>query len=284
MPSLTRPLTDAEVAQALAHLDAVRTLLSPPAPPPPPGDTLRIVHWNTHHGGIPVKAGVDQKLNVQGITDWLVRLTPDLVSLNELEENDGYGQLDQLEAHRAALETAQGVPWVAAFVSYAGSDKRQGGGQGLLSKTTLGPSLRKGLSAGRSVGYLPIDAGVGLLSTHLSNTSAVDRATQVNQLLVWQRTLGLDRALLCGDFNAVPGAAELDALKMTGLYQDAWVEATGKGTATSFTPDGATRTHRIDYVWVRGFDVLSVDVPDTSTGGVFPSDHHPVVVVVRPLP
>lgn len=264
---------------------------NPPQDPPvqPPSSTVRVVHWNLHHGGIPVDANeVDHKLNVQAVTDWLIQMKPDIVSLNELEEFDGYGQLDQLEHHRAALQEAQKVPWYAEFVAASGSGKRQGGGNGLLSKSPLGNPMRKSLSASRSIiaAQQPqIGMGTGypiVATTHLSSTSAADRGTQVKEVVAFMQGLpAAERVILAGDFNAVPTASELGPLGAAG-YKDAWMEASKVGMATSIVkPNGITHgSHRIDYVWVKGWVVVSVEVPDTSVEGLFPSDHHPVVVVL----
>jgi hypothetical protein len=47
------------------------------------GTTLRVVHWNTHHGGY----GTDGKYDVNRVVTWLVKMKPDVISLNEIEKN-----------------------------------------------------------------------------------------------------------------------------------------------------------------------------------------------------
>lgn len=239
--------------------------------PPVPSPALKLVHWNTHHGGV----GSDGKMNVQGITDWLVKFKPDIVSLNELEENDGYGNSDQLEQHRAALQAQQGVPWYSLFCTMTGGSKLQGGGIGLLSKFPLDVPMRRGLTAGRPLLAAQQPFG-SLFTTHPVSDNAGYRAAQISEVA---SLLPVASAfVLCGDFNASPGSSELNPL---GQFSDAWLEAKKLGTATSFTADGATKSHRIDYVFFRGLVVASCDVPDTRTNGVFPSDHHPVVVTFK---
>jgi exonuclease III len=70
---------------------------------------------------------------------------------------------------------------------------------------------------------------------------------------------------------------------MATPFQDAWAAAKTTGTATSFNGTGDTRGgSRFDYVFlsrVTSLALRSVDVPDTITNGVYPSDHDPVVAV-----
>jgi len=239
---------------------------------------LKVVHWNTHHGG----KRTDGRLDVQGITNWLVKFAPDVVSLNEVEQNDGYGNSDQLEHHRAALEAAQGVPWYAAFVQMTGGSTSQGIGNALLSKQILTFVERKGLYGGRSAMVAPQPFGA-LFTTHPDPDSAQKRNAELTQILVWQcqRLQNATPLIICGDFNATPTSVEVAPWPV--LFKDAWTEAKKIGKATSFTTDGITHgSHRIDYVWYRGMTIESCEVPDTrDSGGIYPSDHHPVVAVFK---
>lgn len=234
---------------------------------------MRVVHWNTHHGG----KRTDGVLDVKGLTAWLVKFAPDVVSLNELEQFDGYGNIDQLETHRAALEIAQRTPWYAAFVQMTGGSTNKGIGNGLLSKQPLMSVNRKGLFGGRSVLSCVQPFGV-VYTTHSDPNSAQKRNIELTQILLWQTPLPV---IVCGDFNATPTSVEV--APWPTLFKDAWVEAKKLGTATAFTGDGITHgSHRIDYVWYRGLTISSVDVPDTrNAAGVFPSDHHPVIATFK---
>lgn len=233
---------------------------------------MKVVHWNLHHGGV----GSDGKLNVQAITDALVGFAPDYVSLNELEENDGYGHIDQLEQHRLALQTAQGVPWYATFCALNGGSKVQGIGVAVLAKQP-GVASRRDLG-GRPMLTMTYD-GLTLVTTHPDPDSAVKRGAQLGQVLVQTGILSMLLScptLICGDFNAAPSAVEVAAFPV--YYKDAWVEGKRLGVATAFN-DGSTHgKSRIDYQWSRGLVLTGVAVPDTrNPAGVFPSDHYPVV-------
>lgn len=237
---------------------------------------MRVVHWNTHHGGVPVDSnGVNQPFNLQGITDWLVKFNPDFVSLNELEQNDGYGNIDQLEHHRAALQVAQNRPWNSIFCGMTGSSNNKGGGVGLLASTGLITNIRKGLYGSRPLLSGMVNFGF-LATTHPDPNSPSKRSTEVAQIFSQFYPI-ITPQLICGDFNATPTSTEI--APFVNIFSDAWIEAKKLGTATSFKPDGITHgSHRIDYMFYRGLTVVAFDVPDTSTNGIFPSDHHPLVV------
>ena len=63
------------------------------APPPPPrrpsgSTTLRVLHWNTHHGGV----GSDGVWDPQRLMKWVAKFNPDIVSLNEVERYTSWGK------------------------------------------------------------------------------------------------------------------------------------------------------------------------------------------------
>jgi endonuclease/exonuclease/phosphatase family metal-dependent hydrolase len=233
---------------------------------------MKVIQWNTHHGG----TGSDGKLNVAAITDFLVRAAPDVVSLNELEQNDSYGHTDQLEQHRAALQTSQGVPWFATFCQLNGGSKNLGIGVGVLSKTAPLTVVRKDL--GGRPGLVVYTPGLFVATTHADPDSAAKRNAELAQLLILlSQGNGTPRQIICGDYNAVPTSVEMAPWPV--LYQDAWTQAGKINQATSFNTTGVTHgVHRIDYIWYKGLTIQACDVPDTRhAAGIFPSDHHPVV-------
>lgn len=87
--------------------------------------------------------------------------------------------------------------------------------------------------------------------------------------------------VLTGDFNDVPGSAP-HAILTAGL-SDAWTAAVRRsgpeGTYNGFGGDG---DRRIDWVLTRGFRVDEARTILRREGGVFPSDHWPVLAVLRP--
>jgi len=85
--------------------------------------------------------------------------------------------------------------------------------------------------------------------------------------------------IMMGDFNTNPGTS--DYYLMADANWDAWAVAANAGTASSYNGTGATHgTSRFDYVFYSSLTYLSlakVRVPDMSSGGIWPSDHDPVV-------
>ena len=87
--------------------------------------------------------------------------------------------------------------------------------------------------------------------------------------------------IMLGDFNTWPGTG--DYWIIGSPYRDAWAVASDAGTASSYNGTGATHgASRFDYVFyskAAALTLRSVKVPDTRVGGVFPSDHDPVIAV-----
>src|SRR5262249_48073896 len=88
----------------------------PPPPPPPPtpaptGSSLRILQWNTHHGGY----GTDNVYSPDRIASWAASMKPDVVMFNEIEKNDSWGNQDQPEVYKALLQQKTGKTWYYVF-------------------------------------------------------------------------------------------------------------------------------------------------------------------------
>jgi len=108
---------------------------------------------------------------------------------------------------------------------------------------------------------------VGVFVTHLDfRPEPAVRATQVREMLAIMKG---PRQVLLGDFNAEPGAPELEPL---------WEHLVDAGGPATF-PTGSP-TKRLDFVVVnRGLRVVDVRVPGTGA-----SDHLPVVARVTAGP
>src|SRR5207244_8371496 len=57
-------------------------------PPPSPSGTLRVLQYNTHHGGW----GTDGVYDPNRIVDWIMKANPDVISLNEIEVGDSWSK------------------------------------------------------------------------------------------------------------------------------------------------------------------------------------------------
>ena len=206
--------------------------------------TLKVLDWNTHHG-----EGTDGEYNLQRFVTWIARSGADVVTLNEVEKNNSWGNEDQPARYAALLRAATGRTWYYTFA------QRDGGtnGQGNLILSTI-PFEATGattLSYSRSVARAQIlvnGVRVNIFSTHLDADSGARRATQMEELKRWAANYS-QQHIMTGDFNAWPGAAEIS--NMTSAAHDAWAVAKANNTAVAYEGNtaGNTRSSRIDYIW-----------------------------------
>jgi endonuclease/exonuclease/phosphatase family metal-dependent hydrolase len=241
------------------------------------GTLLKVLDWNTHHG-----VGTDGVYNIDRIATWIVKTGANVVSLNEVEKNDGWGNEDQPARYAALLKAKTGKTWYYKFAQRDGYTN----GQGNLLLTTLpldssGSSL---LSYDRSAARIAITVNglaINVFSTHLDANSSSYRTTEMGELKKWVGGYAEQR-IIAGDFNAWPGATEIG--NMTSAYYDSWAVAVSKGIQVSYSGNeaGNTRNSRIDYVFYsHGASRLVLkqcrvfDVRDAN--GVQPSDHRPVM-------
>jgi endonuclease/exonuclease/phosphatase family metal-dependent hydrolase len=254
--------------------------VAPPPPPPDPvptGSTLKMLHWNIHHG-----VGTDGKYDLDRIASWIVKTGGQVVSLNEIEYYTSFGNEDQPARFESLLEAKTGTNWYRTFATATGATKYNG--NAIFSVFPIESTDSYQLSYGRSVIQASIVVNgrtVNVFSTHLDANSSSYRATQMNQLKSFASTYAEQR-IIGGDFNTWPTAGEIT--RMTGTYYDVWAEAKLDGTAVAYAGNeaGNTRNSRIDYIFqskgaialvLKGARVF--DTRDAS--GVMPSDHRPLL-------
>jgi endonuclease/exonuclease/phosphatase family metal-dependent hydrolase len=259
-------------------------LVTPPPSLPPPTTTattatLRVLQYNTHHGGW----GTDGVYNPSRLVAWVVKANPDIVSLNEIEVNTSWSKgADQTTLYQTLIQNATGRAWYKVFMTNAGNTN--GNGNLILSKypfiataTNLLPADRSAVDATISVNGRTIN----FTSTHLDSVSATNRLAELADLLPWETTLAEQRLIL-GDYNAWPETTEIATMKAT--YIDTWASAQSLGTAAG---NGITHgAHRIDYIFqsksATYLSLTSTQVFNTSdANGVKPSDHEPVLAVFQ---
>jgi endonuclease/exonuclease/phosphatase family metal-dependent hydrolase len=250
-----------------------------PAPAPITGTTatLRVLQYNTHHGGW----GTDGIYSPDRIVDWIVKADPDVVSLNEIEINDSWSKgLDQTVIYRDLLQKRTGVAWYKVYMNRYGSTS--GNGNLVLSKYPFIATATRLLSAGRSAADATIDVNgrtINFTSVHLDNQYQSNRIKETAELLSWETTLAENR-IVAGDYNAWPGTTEI--LNMTATYIDTWPAAQAIGAAIG---NGITHgSHRIDYIFqskgATNLKLVSQQIFNTAdANGVRPSDHEPVLAV-----
>ena len=233
--------------------------------------TLKVMDWNIHHGVD--TSGVN---NLDRVVTWIMNVNPDVVSLNEVEKQNGYNNnADEPAVLESALESRTGSPWYGCFAQRAGAANGQG--NLILSRIRLESCDRLLLTATRSVARatLSVHDVITVFSTHIDDASAATRTVQVAELTTWAAT-GPAQRILMGDFNASATAAELEPLRIG--WDDAWATAAASGAATSYPGNtaGNTRNSRIDYIWrskgATRLTLQSAQVYDTGTV----SDHRPI--------
>ena len=243
-----------------------------------PQTTLRVLQYNTHHGGW----GTDGIYDPNRIVSWVVKANPDIVSLNEVEVKTSWSKgADQTTLYQSLLQKATGRTWYKVFVNHAGW--AIGNGNLILSKYPFIATASHLLAAERSAADATISVNgrtINLTSTHL-DTSSGNRVTEISELLHWETSLAEQRLIL-GDFNAWPPSSEIATMKST--YTDTWLAAQSLGTASG---NGITHgSHRIDYIFqsknATYLSLASVQIFNTADAkGVKPSDHDPVLAVFR---
>jgi len=261
------------------------TTCTPTIDPDPPHDppyrhipgTLRILQYNTHHGGW----GSDGVYSPDRIVAHVLKANPDVVTMNEIEQGDSWSKnADQTEIYKTLLETATQQTWYKVFMNHAGATT--GNGNLILSKYPFIGTASYLLPASRSAVDAMIDVDgrtINIVSTHMDNASAGNRNNEIKALLPWALTFAEDRIIL-GDYNAWPNTTEIAT--MTGDYVDTWQAAVDMGTSIG---DGITHvSHRIDYIFLSKnasfLKLASVETFKTKdANGVTPSDHEPVLAV-----
>ena len=234
--------------------------------------TLKVMDWNIHHGVD--TSGVN---NLERVADSIVSVNPQVVSLNEVEKQNGYNNnVDEAAVLESMLESKTGSPWYGCFAQRDGLATGQG--NLVLSRIRIDACASYVLSASRSVARATLSVSnvvVTVFSTHLDDGSSATRATQVNQLVTWAAD-AREQRILMGDFNASGSASELDPLRAG--WEDAWAVAEAAGVALAYPGNtaGNTRNSRIDYIWrskaAAALALQSAQVYDTGTI----SDHRPV--------
>jgi len=254
-----------------------------PAPQPAPtgGTQLRVLQWNTHHGGF----GTDNVYSPDRIATWAASFRPDVVMFNEIERNDYWGQQDQPEVYKSLLEQKTGKTWYYVFAQEFGQWDSSGKGNLILSSFPIHVSDRYELvqNADRSAALATITVNnrdITLILTHLDPYDQTLRLAQAKEITSWAAAQPENR-IITGDMNAWPDQSSIG--EFNRLYNDTWTVAANNGTATAFPGNnGETKNGRIDYIFTSknasSLSVKSSQVFDTrDASGNMPSDHRPVL-------
>lgn len=254
---------------------------SVPTPVPITTGTLRVLQWNTHHGGY----GTDGKYSPDRLATWAARMKPDVVMFNEIEKYTGWGNQDQPEVYKNLLQSKTGKTWYYIFAQEYGKWTSNGKGNLILSTVPFNATDRYELvhNCDRSVAEAEITWNgrrITLVLTHLDPDSQTLRLTQATEVTTWSAVQPENR-IVTGDMNAWPDQTSIAQLDK--FYNDSWAVAVKAGTALAFSGNnGETKKGRIDYIFysknAANLVVKSSQVYDTrDANGVMPSDHRPVL-------
>jgi endonuclease/exonuclease/phosphatase family metal-dependent hydrolase len=260
--------------------DQVEEEEAAPAPSSGSTSTLRVLHWNLHHGNdpnnrwaFPLQMEVIRKAN------------PDVISLNEVEKfNSSYGNIDQAAEIAEYLKAKTGKTWYQYMRVGSGSSK--GIGNAVLSRFPITSTSYCQLSGSRNAVHMGVVVNgrtLNLWSTHLAVESGSYRLAEANALVACMGNYAQQR-VVAGDFNAQAGSTELRV--MTSDYVDVWAKAKSMGATTNYSGncDGCTRNSRIDYVFTSkdasSLVLKSAQIIDSrDSSGKMPSDHKPMLTV-----
>jgi endonuclease/exonuclease/phosphatase family metal-dependent hydrolase len=234
-----------------------------------PGDTLRILAYNIHHG-----EGMDQVLDLERIATLIGSVDPDLVALQEVDSATSrtdavdqaaeLGRLTRLEAVFGRFMPYQGGAYGMALLSrwpIAGfSNLRLP--DGAEPRTALSARVRSP-KTGRELRFV----GVHLYRT---DEERLAQATRLEELLGGEPL----PTVLAGDFNSLPDSEVMHHLAESWTVLD---KGEDHFTFPSYAPD-----REIDFVLLRPRERFELLGQRLLTEPVA-SDHRPVVVdlVVR---
>ncbi|HEX4568436.1 MAG TPA: endonuclease/exonuclease/phosphatase family protein, partial [Vicinamibacterales bacterium] len=157
-----------------------------PAPAPSAGTQLRVLQWNTHHGGVGTDGVWDQKR----LATWAASFNPDVISFIEIEKNDSWGDVDGPEVYKSLLEQKTGKTWYYVFAQEYGQWDAAGKGNLIMSTYPIQVTERYELvhNYDRSIAMATITVNnrdITLINTHLDPYDATLRLTQATEVAGW---------------------------------------------------------------------------------------------------
>jgi endonuclease/exonuclease/phosphatase family metal-dependent hydrolase len=244
---------------------------------------IRVMSWNirTGFGNDPTTGERVPHPDLDRIAAVINRVHPDIVALQEVDRGrERTGGVDQT----SVIASMTGMDGVFA-PNVVGDDGHYG--TSILSRLRVESCEHTRFPIvdtwePRGLLDVVVDArgrGVRVLNTHLQvgfdgtdDVAALQRADAAEMIALRARAAG-EPLVLMGDFNADPGAPELEALH---VLTDAWAEQDDAGFTFPALPAGKAR-ERIDAIFVSKQwlvrDIAVLDTPDTRLA----SDHYPLV-------
>ncbi len=233
---------------------------------------LRIMTYNIHHG-----EGTDGKVDLQRIAKVILARQPDLVALQEVDnQTKRTGGVDQA-AELAKLTNLHGR--FAKQIDYEGGEY----GQAILSKYPI-DELKVHVLPGRpereqrivGVATIKIDeTALNFATTHLHharNDLRLEQAVELNRLFRAE----LRPSIVVGDMNAVP------AEETTVELAKEWTLTRGEhdGSESLLTYPSIKPTKQLDYIAARPaseWKLIEVEAIEEELA----SDHRPLLAVIE---
>src|SRR5262245_46949766 len=209
---------------------------------------LRVLQWNTHHGGF----GTDGVYDPNRLATWAASFNPDVVMFNEIEKYTSWGNQNQPEVYKSLLQQKTGRTWYYVFAQEYGEWSSNGKGNLILSRYPISVSDRYELvrhdDRRIAMGVITVNGrGITLIATHLDPYDATLRLAQAKEVTGWSAVQPENR-IITGDMNAWPDQTSI--AHFNTLYYDSWAVAAANGTATAFSGNnGETKKGRIDYIF-----------------------------------
>lgn len=233
--------------------------------------TVRVMSFNIHHA-----EGIDGKLDVDRIAKVIKDARADLVGLQEVDRGVERSQRRDLPAELAKL--------TGLTVQFDKNIPHQGGeyGNAVLSRYPIRRARNTALKSfangeQRGVQQVVVDiAGreVLFLNTHLdARREPAEREHSATELKAIVAAAGSMPVILVGDFNAVPDAPSVAAIR--AFLTDTW---TAVNTAPGFTIPVKKPTRRIDYIWITPATIKPISMTVLQTES---SDHLPIVAELQ---
>ncbi len=237
--------------------------------------SLRVLSYNVHHC-----RGLDEKVDLQRIAKIITDCKPDLVALQEMDQQTRRtGSVDQTQ-ELARLTGMHGLFFKA--IDFEGG----GYGQAILSTTPLSQpqTVKLPNRPGREqriVGWATTEVHGKPLrfgTTHLDHADQAIRLEQAQQIASSLATLS-QPSIIAGDFNASPESKEIIELSKAITF------AKSERPTPSFPAERPTK--QIDYIGFASlqtksasaaqFRVVSFEVLDQPSA----SDHRPILAVLE---
>jgi len=225
---------------------------------------LRVLTWNLQHG-----VGEDHKLDLQRIASVIRDAKPDLVALQEIDQNcRRSGKIDQA-AELAKLTGLTGI--FGQAMDFDGGAY----GQAILSRYPISSHKVHPLP-GKGEPRIAIEALVSIdgkqlrfITAHL-DLDATQRLAQA-QVLVKLTAAATPAAILCGDFNDTPGSPPL------AVFSPDWTTVPKNDPPLTYPAHKPNQ--EIDHMFAKG---ISPTEPLVVLPEALASDHRPLLALFSP--